>query len=387
MVFKTTTEYPGRGVWFQGWQEGSRAVLGMALCCPAWLGMLQRGSPPAPPSTHNYPAVVNEALVPDIKFCGKEISRILIQPSNAPPGVLRGWPWGWNPNPSSGQAAEGLHAGDRGRRPKPGWGLPWRWWGRGGTASPQSPICAPSIPTVGQGLPDALVGLCCLSSPPFCKEDKKEREATFWVEFFGVWLFRFPSSHRGSKEGAALCWVCQRRRVCERDAGCREGALRHASISREKAGTEGMEGTQRGQRGHSTQEHPGLLERCCAGWEHALPAGCILRDAVGARRERRTAEGAAGQEERGHHRDIAGDTGGDRGLGLPWAGMQPRGPEGSDIPGCGGSDAIPRWETLAPALTSVPHWGPGGFPGMEFNPKKHQEIQGGQSLPGEAALF
>ena len=73
-----------------------------------------------------------------------------------------------------------------------------------------------------------------------------------------------------------------------------------------------------------------------------------MLDAAGARWERRTAEGAAGQEERGHGRDIAGDTGGDRrgaaqgcqaveagdrGLSLPWAGMQPRGTEGSSIPG------------------------------------------------------
>lgn len=39
---------------------------------------------------------------------------------------------------------------------------------------------------------------------------------------------------------------------------------------------------------------------------------CSLWDAAGVRRERRTAEGAAGQEERGHSRAIAGDTGGDR---------------------------------------------------------------------------
>lgn len=218
-VSKTATENPGRGAWFQGWQEGRRAVLGAALCYPAQLGRLRRGSPPAPQSTRNYPPAINDALVPDIKFCGREMSRLLIRPANALPGVLRGWPAGWNPNLFHGRGAQGLCAGDQGQCLEAGWGLAWSRGGPGGgTAFPQSPICAPSIPAAGQGLPNAPAGPCCLSSPPFRKEDKREREAAFWVEFFGVQLFRFLSSHRRPKKGAALCWVCQRRRLCERDA-------------------------------------------------------------------------------------------------------------------------------------------------------------------------
>lgn len=93
------------------------------------------------------------------------------------------------------------------------------------------------------------------------------------------------------------------------------------------------------------------------------PAGC-----AGARRERRTAEGAVGQEERGHGRDMAGDTAGDRrgavqgcqavesGETGVWVWVCPgQGSSipGSSIPGCGGGDATLCWDTLAPALTFV----------------------------------
>ena len=277
--------------------------------------------------------------------------------------------------------------------------------GQGGHSLPAEPHLYPQHPHSRAGAA-RCPGWSLL--PPFCKEDKKEREAAFWVEFFGVWLFRFPSSHCGSKEGAALCWVCQRRRVCERDAGCREGAL-------------GLRGTppppekKQGQRGRSRDggdtaetegtQHPGApraagevlcrMGACAPCGMH--PAGCGWGQAGAANGRGGCRSGGAGTSQ-GHRRGhqwgqawsssgLPGRGGGDRGLGLPWAGMQPRGPEGSDIPGCSGSDAIPHRETLAPALTSVPHQGPGGFPGVEFNPKKHQEIQGGQSLPGEAALF
>lgn len=238
------------------------------------------------------------------------------------------------PTPS---AAPGLRAGDQGQCPQPNWGIPWRRGAGGDTASPQSPICPPSISTAGQGLPDAPAGARCLSSPPFLKENKREREAAFWGEFLRVWLFRFPSSLRGPKKRGT---PCQRRRLCK--TRWLHGALGlHGSVAPKKAGAEG---TQQGWRGHSGDTAPRSTQGCRLG--HVIPAGCILRDAAGARRERRTAEGAAGQEERGHRRDMAGDTvgtgleqlsspqeGWKGDLDLPWAGMAAKGHEGQQHPG------------------------------------------------------
>lgn len=55
------------------------------------------------------------------------------------------------------------------------------------------------------------------------------------------------------------------------------------------------QGTRGGHRGHGSRQNSGAP---CG----MHPAGC-----AGARRERRTAEGATGQEERGHGGDTAGD--------------------------------------------------------------------------------
>lgn len=328
----------------------------MALRCPVRLGTLWPGSPPGPWSIHNYPAAINEALVPAIKICGREMARIFIQPANALPGVLRGWPRGWNPNPFCGSGASRWGPGTM--SPAKLGCIPRRRGAGGDTAPPQSPVCPPSISTAGQGLPDAPAGARCLSSPPFLKEDKREREAAFWVEFLRVWLFRFPSSLRGPKKRGTLC---QRRRLCKRHwlhgaLGLHGTPLRPPKKSRGRGNTAGMEGTQWG---HSTQEHPGL------GW-----GMWSLRDASCGMQLGR---GGSGERQRGlqvrRSGDMAGTWQGTR-WGQAWSssavprrdgkgawvcpglGRQPKGTKGSSIPGCGGGDASPGRATLA--LTSVP---------------------------------
>lgn len=367
---KTTTENPGRGAWFQSQQEGSRAVLGVALCWPAWLGRLWQGSQPAPRSTRNYLTAVNEALVPDIKFCGRKMSRLLTQPANALPGVLRraGTP---TPSVTKPFRAFMLGTGDNAQsQPAPE-------MGPGGTVSPQSPICDPQHPHSRAGVAQCPSwSLLPELASSLQRGQEGEGSGVFGLSSLELGSFDFPPHAAGPRQ-EQLCAGCAKAVGSARGmlatAGS-TGAPRHASKKK------------RGPRGHSRDggdtvgpQPPGAARAaggCGAAWGHVLPAGCILRDAAGARRERRTAEGAAGQEERGHGRNIAGDTGGDQlpsrggGLGLPWARMQPRGTEGSSIPGCRGSDATPHRETPADGADICPPPGPRWLPQGGLQPKK-----------------
>jgi len=116
------------------------------------------------------------------------MSRLLIWPADALPGVLQGWPWGWHPNSFHSQTPRGFMPGtgdnipsQAGVCPRDG-GL-----GGGGHGLPAEPhFCPPASPQPGRGwLPLVPAAL----SLPFCTEDEQEREAAFWVKFFGFWLF------------------------------------------------------------------------------------------------------------------------------------------------------------------------------------------------------
>lgn len=174
---------------------------------------------------------------------------------------------------------------------------------------------------------------------------------------------------------------------CANAAGAARGML---AAGREHWGSmarrpQGRRGTQRGwrgtQRGWRGTQHPGAPRA-------AGEAGCSLRDASCGMLLGR---GGSGERQRGlqvrRSGDIAGtsqggNTGGDRrgaaqgcqGVIAGWGGTGAWVCPGlgcsqgaQSIPGCGDSDTTPH---RASALTSVPHRLPGGFPRVQFNPKK-----------------